>query len=114
MVCGGEVSWAHGITPDGRDVGYAIETVCEHPGCDEKIDRGLYHCCGGMHGKPDELPCRRYFCGEHLFFVLTRNPEVDGAVCEACYKALDEACDICGEEFKGDGRLCHVCIAEAQ
>lgn len=51
---------------EGRDVGYGVPAICEHPYCDKRIDRGLAHVCGGMHGSSDG-GCGRYFCGDHLF-----------------------------------------------
>jgi len=44
--------------------GYGVPTICEHPGCNEKIDRGYSHACGG---EPfSERGCDRYFCSKHL------------------------------------------------
>lgn len=45
-----------------RDVGYGVPATCEHPGCDEEIDRGMGYACGG--GMPED-GCGRYFCGAH-------------------------------------------------
>lgn len=43
--------------------GYGVPAVCEHPGCDEEIDRGMSFACGG---EPfSEYGCDRYFCGKH-------------------------------------------------
>ena len=47
-----------------RDVGYGVPCICDHPGCNEKIDRGLDYVCGdepfgGQYG------CGLYFCEEH-------------------------------------------------
>jgi hypothetical protein len=42
------MSWAIGY--DGRwkrDIGYGVPAYCDHPGCNEEIDRGLAHVCGG-------------------------------------------------------------------
>lgn len=39
-----------------RDIGYGVPATCDHPGCEEKIDRGLSCVCanqqpyGGEHG----------------------------------------------------------------
>lgn len=48
-----------------RDVGYGVPAACDHPGCEEQIDRGLSYVCGGdpfggKHG------CGLFFCGTHL------------------------------------------------
>lgn len=43
--------------------GYGVPAVCEHPKCNEEIDRGMSFACGG---EPfSELGCDRYFCGKH-------------------------------------------------
>ncbi len=47
-----------------RDIGYGVPAKCDHPGCDEEIDRGLSFVCGnepygGEHG------CGLYFCSKH-------------------------------------------------
>lgn len=48
-----------------RDIGYGVPAYCDHPGCDEEIDRGLsYVCGGGLFGA--ERGCGLYFCGKHL------------------------------------------------
>ena len=74
------MGWA-GPMPNarGREVGYAVEAVCDLDGCDAKIDRGLAYVCGDMHDG-GEHGCGDYFCGAHLFFGA---PE---QLCEACLK----------------------------
>lgn len=58
------MGWAIGQDGD-RDIGYGVVAYCDHPGCMEKIDRGLgYVCCeeqpyGGENG------CGLYFCAKH-------------------------------------------------
>ena len=47
-----------------RDIGYGVPAYCDHPDCDEEIDRGLSYVCGGepyggAHG------CGLYFCSRH-------------------------------------------------
>lgn len=60
------VGWSYCGEDDlGRPIGYSIEAVCDFPGCEAEIDRGLSYCCGGMHGGGDD-GCGRYFCPEHL------------------------------------------------
>lgn len=46
--------------------GYGVPAVCEHPKCNEEIDRGFPYACGG---EPfSEHGCDRYFCGNHLVY----------------------------------------------
>lgn len=47
-----------------RDIGYAVPSICDHPGCSKEIDRGLGHVCGGEPYGGDE-GCGLYFCGQH-------------------------------------------------
>ena len=52
----------------GQEVGYGVEDVCNHPGCNKEIDRGLAHACGEEHGPSTDLDfCTGYFCSSHLF-----------------------------------------------
>lgn len=61
-----------------RDIGYGVPAFCDHPECNEKIDRGLAHVCGGEpYGGEDG--CGLYFCGSHLYFAQ-RGPQR----CEKC------------------------------
>ena len=69
----------------GRDIGYGVPAYCDHPDCNEEIDRGLGYVCGG--GPYGENPrgegdgCGLFFCGKHL----------NGAnLCDRCASA-DEA-----------------------
>lgn len=71
---------------NGRDCGYGVPAVCEQPGCDKEIDRGMGYCCGGA---PDsEISCAQYFCGEHLIFVEYTNDngerDYSPQVCDNC------------------------------
>jgi hypothetical protein len=59
------MGWAVGENAQGRDVGYGVPSVCDHPDCSAPIDRGLSHVCGGMHDG-DEHGCGRYFCDQHM------------------------------------------------
>lgn len=70
----------------GRFAGYGVLAICEHPDCNEEIDRGYSHACGG---EPfSEHGCDRYFCSKHLtmhwFNVGGSREYVD--VCERCDK----------------------------
>jgi len=48
-----------------RDVGYGVPAKCDHPGCDEEIDRGLTYVCGSdAYG--GDYGCGLFFCEDHL------------------------------------------------
>lgn len=85
------MSWANcGTDSKGRSIGYAHEATCDHPGCDEKIDRGLAYTCGGMHGE-NEGDCEGYFCDKHLFSVEDPDERFHSArLCEACKHKWNE------------------------
>lgn len=60
-----------------RDIGYGVPAWCDHPDCNEVIDRGLSYVCGGdPYG--GEFGCGLYFCPEHLY--LGEGPQL----CERC------------------------------
>lgn len=90
------MGWSYGVLPDGREVGYGVHAVCEHPGCAKHIDRGLAHLCGAMHGQDDDTGCGHYFCGEHLLV----GAGVGNSICEPCYERWcrdnPEICCDCG------------------
>jgi hypothetical protein len=90
------MGWSHGVTPDGREVGYGVETTCALAGCDAKIDRGLAHLCGEMHGDPEDHRCGDYFCADHLVYGST------GQQCEACAEKEEEGKEEEGEEDRPD------------
>lgn len=69
----------------GRDIGYGVPAICDHPGCGKKIDRGLAYVCGGdAYG--GEHGCGLYFCGDHL--THEDRGEDCPPLCERC--AADE------------------------
>ena len=79
------MGWAHcGQDNKGREIGYAIEAICDEPGCTVEIDRGLAYACGGMHGiggMRGDVGCEGYFCAEHLLISrLTKD-----WICNSCY-----------------------------
>lgn len=49
----------------GRDVGYGVSAFCDHPKCNEKIDRGISYVCGS-EALGGEYGCGLYFCSKHL------------------------------------------------
>lgn len=62
-----------------RDIGYSVPAICDHPGCNEEIDRGLSYVCGGQpYGGEDG--CGLYFCDEHLMIGDDGGPQM----CERC------------------------------
>ena len=70
------MSWAVGFDSDwNRDVGYGVPAICDFPGCETEINRGLSFVCGaepfgGEHG------CGLYFCSQHQMDAQQR--------CERC------------------------------
>lgn len=60
------MSWAVGFDEYwNRDIGYGVPSICDHPDCNVKIDRGLAFVCGGEpYG--GENGCGLYFCPKHL------------------------------------------------
>lgn len=61
-----------------RFVGYGVPAYCDHPGCNEEIDRGFAYICGGDFYGGDR-GCGLFFCGEHLI-MHRRLPQL----CERC------------------------------
>jgi hypothetical protein len=47
-----------------RDIGYGVPAICDQPGCNEKIDRGLAFVCGGEPYGGDH-GCGLFFCSKH-------------------------------------------------
>jgi len=76
-------------TGNRRWQGYAVAARCEHPGCRERIDRGLAYACGeppdgGDHG------CGGSFCEAHRVSVGHEIVGGAGNLCRACYDALPD------------------------
>lgn len=59
------MGWSVGKNNEGRDVGYGVPAYCDHPGCNEEIDRGLGYICGSEPDGGDD-GCGRFFCGKHM------------------------------------------------
>ena len=55
------MGWAHGER-NGREIGYGVEAKCDHPECNEIIDRGVSYACGGL---PDK-GCGGFYCSMHI------------------------------------------------
>jgi hypothetical protein len=57
-----------------RDIGYGVPTICDHPKCNEEIDRGLGYVCGeDVYG--GEKGCGLFFCGKHQIGKHQRCPQ---------------------------------------
>jgi hypothetical protein len=61
-----------------RDIGYGVPAICDHPDCNEEIDRGLAYVCGAEPYGGDD-GCGLFFCGKHLMGFKQ--------VCECCDNA---------------------------
>jgi hypothetical protein len=60
------MSWAIGFdTRWQRWIGYGVPAYCDHPDCNEVIDRGLSYVCGNEEPYGGDLGCGLYFCGKH-------------------------------------------------
>lgn len=72
------MGWAVGYDSNWhRDIGYGVPAICDFPGCETAIDRGLGYVCGGEpYGGEDG--CGLFFCGEHLLIGAKRQQ------CERC------------------------------
>ena len=55
------MGYAYYELPSGKKAGYSVDAVCEHPGCTEKIDRGMSYACGGDVGEQGGCSCEGYF-----------------------------------------------------
>lgn len=60
------MGWSIGFDSNWkRDIGYGVPAVCDHPDCNEKIDRGLSYVCCGQQPYGGDQGCGLYFCPEH-------------------------------------------------
>lgn len=60
------MGWEIGYDSDWkRDIGYGVPATCDHPDCNEKIDRGLDYVCGGEPYGGDR-GCGLHFCLTHM------------------------------------------------
>jgi hypothetical protein len=80
-----------------RDLGYGVPAVCDHPDCENEINRGLSYLCGDQPYTGGEHGCSLYFCGEHKSYHTTviGGDEHDCDVpncqlCERCQHGLTE------------------------
>lgn len=88
------MGYSIGTGENGRDIGYGVIAICDKPGCDEKIDRGMSYCCGGYVG---DHGCGLYFCTKHLQFVDVREPEERGVTEPLEFGDTFTGCDRCAK-----------------
>ncbi len=77
--------------------GYGVPAVCEYPKCNEEIDRGMAHACGG---EPfSEMGCDRYFCSKHKEYTCWKRDGSDNKCDhdEACECECFEVCQRCAK-----------------
>ena len=76
------MGWSIGYDNEwSRDIGYGVPATCDHPGCTESIDRGLYYVCGD-EPRGGNKGCGLFFCDEHL---LINDKGIQ--LCERCINA---------------------------
>jgi hypothetical protein len=80
-----EMGWGIGFDSNwNRDIGYGAPAICDHPLCNEKIDRGLAHVCGEELCGVDR-GCGLFFCELHLHYHA-KLPRL----CECCAPRLEK------------------------
>lgn len=73
------MSWSVGYDSSWkRDIGYGVPSICDHPDCNEEINRGLSYVCGGSPYGGDR-GCGLFFCEKHRA-MRVRLP----SLCERC------------------------------
>jgi len=77
------MGWSVGEGKDGRDIGYGVPALCDHPDCNEQIDRGLSYVCGMINTDGEDRGCGLHFCKDHLGY----SPKF-GQLCGRCYPRL--------------------------
>ena len=84
--------------------GYGVPAVCDHPDCNEEIDRGMSHACGS---EPfSEYGCDRYFCEKHIdAYYVDHSGEITEE-CEEYTRKCDDNDDDC---VCGMVQLCVKC-----
>jgi hypothetical protein len=76
------MGWSIGEDKDGRDIGYGVPALCDHPACNTEIHRGISYVCGGEPYGGDR-GCGLHFCTSHLLYT----PKF-GQLCERCYPRM--------------------------
>jgi hypothetical protein len=59
-----------------------VPAVCDHPDCNNEIDRGLSYVCGGEPFGGDK-GCGLFFCDDHMYLSGNSNSD-DPQMCERC------------------------------
>lgn len=78
------MSWSIGYDERWkRDIGNGVPAVCDHPDCNEVIDRGHGYACGGEPYGGDD-GCGLYFCGSHLHITPNHRQR-----CEQCISQME-------------------------
>jgi hypothetical protein len=79
------MGWSIGFDTNWkRDIGYGVPAVCDHPECNEEINRGLSYVCA------EEVPyggdgCGLYFCEKHRSESLPSDAyDWSSGCCERC------------------------------
>lgn len=76
------MGWSLGFDDKwNRDIGYGVPAYCDHPKCNNEIDRGLSYVCCEQQPYGGENGCGLFFCSDHRRFY--RNEE-DGPMCKRC------------------------------
>lgn len=65
-----------------RDIGYGVPAFCDHPDCNEEIDRGLAFVCG-LQPYGGDNGCGLFFCEEHHLDGLCERCEAGGEFFDA-------------------------------
>lgn len=72
---------------NGRDQGYNVPAVCDHPECDVEIDRGMGYSCGG----DPQSNCGLFFCDSHRgHFRDIPDDELTSTDYDICERCADE------------------------
>lgn len=70
------MGWSLGVDSTwDRDIGYGVPAYCDHPDCNEEIDRGLYYVCHSQQAYGGD-GCGLYFCDNHNFYP--EDDEIEG------------------------------------
>jgi hypothetical protein len=80
------MGWSIGFDGNwNRDIGYGVPAICDHPDCNEEINRGLSYVCHENEPFGGE-GCGLYFCEKHREPIFSEADECIGRGCERCAK----------------------------